>query len=86
MNHRVKVLEQLVADGHYVVDEIAVAEAIVLRAKARQMLPDVTFRGSPGSAPQVRSFRPHRGARSFRLTRTERRPQHVRGRVLTPNV
>ena len=87
MNPRVKVLKQLVADGHYVIDETAIAEAVVLRAAARSLLPDVSFRSAPrGGAPQVRSFRPHRGARSFRLTRGEqRRPMHARGRGLTLN-
>lgn len=84
MNPRVQVLKQLVSDGHYVIDEGAVAEAVVLRASARRMLPDVTFRSAPRGAPKVRSFRPHRGARSFRLTRRERRPLHARARALTP--
>lgn len=77
MNPRVQVLKQLVTDGHYVIDEAAVAEAVVLRANARRMLPDVTFRSAPSGASQVRSFRPHTGAQSFRLTRGERRPQHA---------
>lgn len=78
MNPRVKVLKQLVGDGHYVIDEPAVADAILLRSMALRMLPDVTFRGARCGVPQVRSFRPHRGAKSFRLSRPERRPLHVR--------
>jgi hypothetical protein len=78
MNPRVKVLKQLVDDGHYVIGEAAVVEAMLLRSMALRMLPDVTFRSAPCRTPQVRSFRPHRGARSFRLCRTERRPLHVR--------
>lgn len=74
MNTRVKVLKELVRDAHYVVEPDAVAEAIIVRAYAQRVLPDVAFRGTP-NVPQVRSFRPHRGARSFRLTRGERR-QH----------
>jgi hypothetical protein len=77
MNPRVKVLKQLVADGHYVIDESAVADAVLLRSAARQLLPDVTFRGAPRGAPPVRSFRPHRGATSFRLTQRKGRRQHV---------
>jgi hypothetical protein len=77
MNPRAKVLKQLVDDGHYVIDEAAVAEAMMLRSMALRMLPDVTFRSTPRSAPQVRSFRPHRGVRSFRLSRAKRRPQHL---------
>jgi hypothetical protein len=77
MNPRVRLLKEMVSDGLYVVDDGAVAEAILLRAMTRHMLPDVAFRGAPRRAPEVRSFRPHRGARSFRLTRaSERRPAH----------
>lgn len=78
VNPRVKILKQLVRDGHYVIDERAIAEAILVRSMARRMLPDVTFRGAPRAAPLVRSFRPHRWTRSFRLTRAERRPLHLR--------
>ena len=83
MNPRVKVIKQLVDDGHYVIDESAIAEAMLLRAMTLHMLPDVTFRSAPRT-PEVRSFRPHRGARSFRLSRAERRPLHLRGAVVKP--
>lgn len=75
MNARTKNLKQLVADSLYVVDEHAIAEAIVVRSLARGVLPDVRFRCATRE-PQVRSFRPHRGAQSFKLTRSERRPLH----------
>ncbi|HTN25262.1 MAG TPA: hypothetical protein VL120_14825 [Solirubrobacteraceae bacterium] len=75
MNARTKVLKELVRDAHYVIDERAIAEAILVRAMAQRTLPDITFRSTP-HVPQVRSFRPHRGARSFRLTRGDRRPPH----------
>jgi len=81
---RVKILKQLVADGHYVVDEPAIAEAMMLRSMVQRVLPDVTFRCAPRVVAQVRSFRPHRGARSFRLSRAQRRPLHARGRVVSP--
>jgi hypothetical protein len=84
MNPRVKVLRQLVDDGHYVIDENAVVEAMLVRSTALRMLPDVMFRSKPCRTPQVRSFRPHRGARSFRLSRSERRPLHLRSGELTP--
>jgi hypothetical protein len=73
MNARVAVLKQLVAESSYPVDEAAIAEAIVARSIARRLVPDLTFRITCAPRPQVRSFRPHRGARSFRLTRGERR-------------
>ncbi len=79
MNPRVKVLKQLVADERYVIVESAIADAMLLRARIRRTLPDVTFRCAPPAARQVRSFRPHRGAKSFRLTRSARRPLHERG-------
>jgi hypothetical protein len=78
MNPRTKVIKQLVSESHYVIDSAAVAEAIIVRALARRVLPDVTFRATPRHRP-VRSFRPHRGARSFRLTRNDRRPAHGAG-------
>ena len=82
MNPRVKLLKELVNDELYVIDEAAVADAVMLRSMTRHMLPEVTFRGTPRPAPQVRSFRPHRGAKSFRLTRAQRRPLHRGGRAV----
>ena len=75
MSQRTKVLKQLVRESQYVIDPHAIAEAIIIRTLAQRVLPDVSFR-STTPTPQVRSFRPHRGARSFRLTRTDRRPTH----------
>jgi hypothetical protein len=83
MNSRVRLLKELVGDGLYVVDDAAVADAVLLRAQTRHMLPDVAFRGTPRPEPEVRSFRPHRGAKSFRLTRAERRHVH-RSAVAVP--
>ena len=76
MNPRVKLLKEMVSDDLYVIDDAAVADAVLLRSMMRHMLPDVTFRGTPRPEPEVRSFRPHRGAKSFRLTRSQRRPVH----------
>jgi hypothetical protein len=85
MNPRVKILKQLVTDGHYVVDEPAIAHAMVLRSMVQRALPDVTFRCAPRVVvQQVRSFRPHRGARSFRLSRAQRRRLHARSRAASP--
>jgi len=72
MSSRTANLSQLVADGCYPIDEAAIAEAIVVRSMARRLVPDIAFR-LPPPKPPVRSFRPHRGARSFRLVRSERR-------------
>jgi len=83
MNPRVKLLKELVNDELYVIDEAAVADAVILRSMTRQMLPDVTFRGTSRPAPQVRSFRPHRGVKSFKLTRAQRRPVHRGGAAVT---
>jgi hypothetical protein len=76
MNPRVKLLKDLVHDELYVIDEAAVADAVLLRSMTRHMLPDVTFRATPRPVAQVRSFRPHRGAKSFKLSRAQRRPMH----------
>jgi len=83
MNSRVKLLKDLVDSELYVIDDLAVADAVVLRSMTRHMLPDVAFRGTPRPESEVRSFRPHRGAKSFRLTRGrgDRRPLQ-RGRAV----
>ena len=73
MNSRIKVLKQLVQDGHYVVDEPAIADAMLLRSIALRTLPDVSFRSGAARSPQIRSFRRHPAARSFRLSRREQR-------------
>ena len=84
MNPRVKLIRELVADGIYVVDEVAVADAVVLRASVRWAVPGGRFSGlSRPADSHVRSFRPHRGARSFRLVRTERRSLGERGGGVT---
>ena len=53
-----KLLKELVGDGLYVVDDVAVAHAVLLRRMTRPMLPEVTFRGGVRPDPEVRSFRP----------------------------
>ena len=73
MTGRVKLLKELVGDGLYVIDDAAVAEALLVRCSARRLLPAVVFPAGAAPGPQVRSFRPHPDARSFRLTRGERR-------------
>ena len=69
MSPRPHLLAQLVRDSHYVVDERAVAEAIVMRTLARRLVPDFAFR-SCVKPLQIRSFRCHTSARSFRLARS----------------
>jgi hypothetical protein len=69
MSPRPNLLAQLVRDSQYVVDERAVAEAIVMRRLARRLVPELAFRSS-GGTPLVRSFRCHTDARSFRLARS----------------
>jgi len=73
MNSRTTLLKQLVADGTYPIDERAIAESIVVRAMARSVVPDLALRCVAPHLVAVRSFRPHSGARSFRLARAERR-------------
>lgn len=73
MTARAALLKQLVEDGSYPLDEAAIAEAILVRAMARRVVPDIAFHRPPAKPP-VRSFRHHSGARSFRLARAERRP------------
>jgi len=70
MTTRTSTLKQLVSQSSYPVDEAAIAEAIILRCKARQTVPGIVFQRAPAKPP-VRSFHPHRG-RSFRLARPDR--------------
>jgi hypothetical protein len=51
----------------YVVDERAIADAILLRARLRRAIPEPSFRSDRRGAA-VRSFRRDRDARSFRLS------------------
>jgi hypothetical protein len=67
MTARVKVLKQLIRESLYVIDAHPVADAIVLRMHARDTLPELSLR-SDARGPQIRSFRRHDAARSFRLT------------------
>ncbi len=83
MNPRVKLLSELVDDELYVIDEDLVAGAVLLRSRIRETLPQLTFRDTPRPDPAVRSFRPHRGAKSFKLTRAQRRPAHRTGAALS---
>jgi hypothetical protein len=67
VDSRIRLLRQLVAESLYVVDEQAVADAIVARARVRQAVAAPALRGVVRPA-RVRSFRRTRSARSFRLT------------------
>jgi hypothetical protein len=62
---RTRILRQLIADSLYVVDEGAVADAILTRARARATFPDIVFPNDRRAS--VRSFRLEHEARSFRL-------------------
>lgn len=85
MQRRVKELRGLVMNSSYTVDPDAVAKAIIVRALARSHVPGTRFRNDLGDSDgngagatigtriiEVRSFRPARGARSFRLTAPRR--------------
>jgi len=71
VHRRVRVLKQLVRESLYVVDEQAVAHAILSRANARLLVADLAFR-SDAATPRVRSFRRDPTARSFRLSQSPR--------------
>lgn len=64
---RVRVLQEMVAGSLYVVDEQAVARAILARAELGRAVAAPELR-STRSGRIVRSFRRTRNARSFRLT------------------
>jgi hypothetical protein len=65
MQRQIQLIRELLDESQYTVDTAAVAEAIVARAVARRTVMGTTFRNDV-RAPQVRSFRPTRQARSFR--------------------
>ena len=65
MHRRTQQLRQLVRDAQYAVDEESLAAAIIARATARRLVPEVMFRNDRRGTG-VRSFRPSRQARSFR--------------------
>ena len=65
---RVRVIRELVDRSMYLVDEQAVADAIVLRARTRSAVPGRLFRSRGGSS-LIRSFKRAPYARSFRLSR-----------------
>lgn len=64
---RTNTIRELVQQSMYPVDEWQVAEAILVRVAARQVVPAISFHSSE-RAPRPRSFRRSRDARSFRLT------------------
>jgi hypothetical protein len=74
MNARLALLKRMIAHGTYSIDERAIAEAILVRSMGRSVVSDLAFRCViQQQQQQMRSFRPHRGARSFRLARADRR-------------
>jgi hypothetical protein len=85
-NARAKVLKELVRESQYVVDPSAVADAIIARSLVRLIVPQVSLRSSSPGIPPARSFRRHRGGRSFRLSRPERRPRHRGGGQGSPHL
>ncbi len=67
MNERKDLLRQLVREELYVVDESAVADAILIRSRARATVPGLRLCPAADRPAEVRSFRRQRGVRSFRL-------------------
>jgi hypothetical protein len=64
---QIQLIQELLEESLYEVDAQAVAGAILARAATRRTVPGTTFRNDlRDEAPQVRSFRPTRQARSFR--------------------
>jgi hypothetical protein len=79
VDSRVRLLKQMVAESLYVVDERAVADAILTRAQLRQAVAAPELRGGVRRrSPRVRSFRRSRAVRSFRLPRDRADAAHAR--------
>jgi hypothetical protein len=66
VENRVRVLKEMVANSLYVVDERAVADAVLARAAVRRSVATAELRGQ--RRRPIRSFRRARQVRSFRLT------------------
>jgi hypothetical protein len=73
--NRTRVLRQLVSEEMYVIDDRVIADAILMRAQAKMIVPDVPFRNDTGERRKVRSFRLEHDARSFRISSKSRRRQ-----------
>ncbi len=71
MDSRVRVLKELISSSLYVADDFDVAEAIMLRAMAKRVIAEPSFRSECRLMPP-RSFRRDRDARSFRLAGSSR--------------
>jgi hypothetical protein len=79
--HRTHTLCQLVTDSQYIIDERVVAEAILVRAQARRLVPGIRFRNDvvPPARPfdvPVRSFRLCGSSQTFRRTDARRVGAH----------
>jgi hypothetical protein len=57
MDPRLANIQQLVAESTYPIDESVIAEAILVRAAARRLVPDLAFRQAPLS-PRCAPFDP----------------------------
>jgi diguanylate cyclase len=51
MRQRICLLQELVSDSQYVVDEALIAETILARAATRRLVPDAGFRNDPNASP-----------------------------------
>jgi diguanylate cyclase (GGDEF)-like protein len=70
MRQRIRLLQELVSDSQYTVDEDLIAETILVRAKTRRLLPEVAFRNDRGVA-LVESEREALLARIEAMARTD---------------
>lgn len=76
MNNAIENLRPLIADGTYVVDEKAVADAMIARARARESVARVGFQSRLKASPE-RSLRRRQPARSLRLERMASPKPHL---------
>ena len=51
MRQRIRLLQELVSDSHYAIDESLIAETMLARATARHLIPDTAFRNDLRGAP-----------------------------------
>ncbi len=51
MRQRIRLLQELVSDSQYAVDEVLIAETILVRAATRRLVPDAGFRNDLNASP-----------------------------------
>jgi diguanylate cyclase (GGDEF)-like protein len=71
MRQRIRLLQELVSDLQYTVDEALIAETILARAVTRRLVPEVAFRNDLGAITRLEAEREALLARGEAMARTD---------------